>query len=661
MCPTTRPISAGGVLYVIAKNATNVTTTGDGTAATAGAGIAISRVTTNTAAYIDSHSSRGVDAGSLVVAADSNNTVVTVATASPGGSTAEQLLPERQHLDRVAPGWLRERAGRRRSASPARSPSPSLTQKTTAYIAPVGGAPRDRGVEHERADGRVARRSRSTRDRPAAATSSADGSAVGGGSAGVGTAVSVNVADVDTSSYVGNVSITAAKVAVEAIGAAADERRREHVRCDLDVGAGGSASVGVAGSLAVNVVTLNTVASVAPGGTVAVTGGRPGDRGPLQQRQRGEGPARRRRRHDRRHRGDRRTQHRQRHDERRIQDGVDAERSARPCAALGRGRAGDDRGARWGHVARHRDRPGHRDHDVERDHDVGRRHRSTARADRLVLGAANEQASATTTATGEVNAAGAAVGIAIALTFATHVVQATTLRDLTAAGDASFTAIGASATSTTASASATGAPGDGNQPTPGSQITEARAFADNAAPTTGGALPGGGGGSGPGSTPPEPSTPAGTGHRRGRARADRAHMRPPIRRSAESRSRPASSSLTATLNDSATSTATGAPSHPRATGPTTIAAAIAITVADASVRANVGPEPTIHAKALTLSAGVNPTDANGVADSTDRFTTTATAGAGGGGTLGVAGSVAVSTVTLSTSASLLRAQDQPPP
>ena len=95
-------------------------------------------------------------------------------------------------------------------------------------------------------------------------------------------------------------------------------------------------------------------------------------------------------------------------------------------------------------------------------------------------------ASATTTASGSAVGATAAIGVALALTLATHTVESTTHRDVTAAGSVSFQALGGSASEADASASAAGAPGQGEAGSPGpggvdSQVSGERSHADTVA------------------------------------------------------------------------------------------------------------------------------------------------------------------------------------
>ena len=102
----------------------------------------------------------------------------------------------------------------------------------------------------------------------------------------------------------------------------------------------------------------------------------------------------------------------------------------------------------------------------------------------------------TTTATGSTESTGsAAVGIALALTLATHTTTATTTRSITAGGDVSIEAFGQSGSSSAATASAAGAPGSGEAGAPdeggasgdvNSQIAAERDAANNQAAASGG-------------------------------------------------------------------------------------------------------------------------------------------------------------------------------
>ncbi|MHB1243241.1 MAG: beta strand repeat-containing protein, partial [Gaiellaceae bacterium] len=99
-------------------------------------------------------------------------------------------------------------------------------------------------------------------------------------------------------------------------------------------------------------------------------------------------------------------------------------------------------------------------------------------------------ASAVTVGSGDAEGDDAAVGVAIALTFADHDAESTTLRSLTATGAISFQALGSSIASASSTASAAGAPGEGDAGAPAGgvngQIAGERAAADGQAPAGGG-------------------------------------------------------------------------------------------------------------------------------------------------------------------------------
>src|SRR5260221_4268739 len=118
---------------------------------------------------------------------------------------------------------------------------------------------------------------------------------------------------------------------------------------------------------------------------------------------------------------------------------------------------------------------------------------------------ANQSATVTTTATGDVSGGSAAAGVSLALTIANHLVTATTLRNLTSTGSGNllFPANGASSTQANATASSSGAPGAGGGPGPNvtQQANTQRSFGDTVAPA--------GGGSGPAPATPPAQTPDG--------------------------------------------------------------------------------------------------------------------------------------------------------
>ena len=108
-----------------ATNNGTVPTRGDAGAAQAGAGIAIAIVTFQTQAFIDTTGE--VSAASLLVSADSTDTVTTVGSASQGGAEANDEPGARtednaQNSDGELAPW----------PGPSRSPSWTATQRRTS-------------------------------------------------------------------------------------------------------------------------------------------------------------------------------------------------------------------------------------------------------------------------------------------------------------------------------------------------------------------------------------------------------------------------------------------------------------------------------------------------------------------------------------------------
>ena len=87
---------------------------------------------------------------------------------------------------------------------------------------------------------------------------------------GVGVAVAVNSADVTTDAHVSGVTLTTPAVNVEAVTKPAADGATNTFGASATSGAGGAQNVGVAGSVGINVVTLNTTAQLA--GAPVVTG-----------------------------------------------------------------------------------------------------------------------------------------------------------------------------------------------------------------------------------------------------------------------------------------------------------------------------------------------------------------------------------------------------
>ena len=260
-----------GNLSIVAGNTTTVTTTGNATAATAGAGIAIANVTSTTSAIVDG-SAGAITAGSILLAADSNNTVTTTATSSPGGSTANNQSPDARTQTVGNPGGFANTASGSVSVAGALAYS-NLSSTTLAYIAPSSAsgitvtATNPTGATAGTAPIKVHAGS------VASSLVSADGSDVGGTSAGVGVAVAVDLANVVTKAYVNNVTLKGAQTAVEALDQVTTGGAPGTFGATTSSGAGGSSSVGVAGALSVNVVSLDTEATLPVSGLASLGAG----------------------------------------------------------------------------------------------------------------------------------------------------------------------------------------------------------------------------------------------------------------------------------------------------------------------------------------------------------------------------------------------------
>uniref|UniRef100_UPI003221FD7B beta strand repeat-containing protein n=1 Tax=Microbacterium sp. TaxID=51671 RepID=UPI003221FD7B len=634
-------VAAGGDLSLSAKTSTTVHTAADASAATAGAGIATTSATTRTSATIDTTSVLGIVAGgALSLLADSTHALTTTATASPGGATANGTSPSDTTATPERPEGYASTPDGTIGVAGALAFS-NLDQETVAAIGSATPLAVSAGGTGATVDAISS----------GSASAAADGSAVGGSSAGVGVAVAVNLVRAVTSATIGSVAIAAGRVAASATAAPRMPGDTDEYRAAATSGAGGASLVGAAGALALNIASLVTRAAVDAGATIA-------------------GAA---------------------------TDVVLAARSE--SANVARALPGEQAGATTGIGAtvavnivndtaaaavgdgavltgiRDLALTAHTVSPVTTEARGGVAAADVAIATVLALAIANvvtlarlgtgpalvlagaytgtvdQRSPVTTTAAGNADAeSAAAVGIVLALTFADHVVRAELARDVTAAGSITLTATGAVSADTSATSSATGAPGDGDQPTPQAHTSGARAYGDGLAPASG-AAPDGTGGTGPGDDPAPPSTPQGVVTVAAALALTVQHTDVAVAVSGVSLTAQAVA-FDALGNVAATSTATGGPASRGPPSGTTIAAAVAITIADASIRAEVGPSTVITAESLRLTAGTAPQNASQAPDGTHRFSTTATGGAGSGGDLSVAGSVAVSVIVLRTVASL---------
>ena len=257
------PGSRLGALLVSATNTVDSSATGDASSAGGGAGIAIGSVTQTTRAYIDGGVS--VRAASSNVSADADGSAQSSSLASPNGSsgnsdgdsaTDDSPSHRTAHDPADATGNAHTYDG---SVAIAGSLSFSrLSSTTEAYVAGSGG-----GTPSVDTSGAQKIHAGSK----AKSSAKADGRAVDSTGSGVGVAIAVNLADVTTNAHVGTADLRASSIVVEATIPTTAKFLAQSIS-----GAGDGSSYTVAGSLAVSVISISTVAGVDASALVDATG-----------------------------------------------------------------------------------------------------------------------------------------------------------------------------------------------------------------------------------------------------------------------------------------------------------------------------------------------------------------------------------------------------
>ena len=242
----TARLAVSGDLGLSATNAATLTATGDATGATSGAGIAIVNLDQTTESFIDSSNPTATTVGGkLAVTADSDATLAATSKASPGGSTQN---------DKPANDSSRGK-------DQAKTAEGNIGIVGALSVNVVNGATRAHLSGAKVATGQsqtIHAGSKNT------VTATADGSATSSGAVGVGVAVALNLVDLVTEAFLdGGAVLGGTGVVVEAFGPAADKNA---FTATATSGAGGSSNVGVAGSLALNLITTRTLAT-GPGQT----------------------------------------------------------------------------------------------------------------------------------------------------------------------------------------------------------------------------------------------------------------------------------------------------------------------------------------------------------------------------------------------------------
>ncbi len=227
-------------------------TVADASHGTAGGAVAVSVITGNTTASV---ADATVSGSSVNVTAASNRTITTTAMSSPGGSSGSDSSDPNSSGNTLANNDASTGAGQNITVAGAVAVSTD-TGTTSAFLGT--GASVNAGTG-------AATVSASSVD---VVPVTADGEFTQAGTVGVGVAVAINVADrTDTAYITGTVSVTAGSLDVAVL-----EPSPSSFSADATSGVGDSSSVGVAGSLAINVTVLTHEAYLDQNAVLTLTG-----------------------------------------------------------------------------------------------------------------------------------------------------------------------------------------------------------------------------------------------------------------------------------------------------------------------------------------------------------------------------------------------------
>jgi hypothetical protein len=257
-------VASSGAAALNATNTVNATTTADGSAGAAskGASLGVGVVVGTTEASIEGSST--VSGSSITLAATTTNTVVTDVKAADGGAEDDDNAGTQSETQQRL-GNPDDDGGTDDAASTGEGDLGlagalavnDITSATRAFISSTGSISTAGALN-------VTATSTNT------GTAKADGSTVGGGSSGVGVAVAINVADIDSEAYI----IESANIVADAVSVKSLAPSTSTFKAEAISGAGNTDEVGVAGSLAINVVFVDSTATLRDngGGSIAVGG-----------------------------------------------------------------------------------------------------------------------------------------------------------------------------------------------------------------------------------------------------------------------------------------------------------------------------------------------------------------------------------------------------
>ena len=328
---------------------------------------------------------------------------------------------------------------------------------------------------------------------------------------------------------------------------------------------------------------------------------------------------------------------------------ADADRRQEPDAHVERHRRDDHHRRRrrlGGQRQRRPLRPG-RDLALERDHERDDRHRCRHLDRRGRHRSATQTAKVTTTATGADKGGNAGIGLSLALTVANHLVDSQLERNLAATGAISFTADGSSATDSEATASSKGAKGKDDN-TGGNVNDKADKNLQGANSTSNGES---GKDSGKTNTPAaksgdDSSGSGGSSVEVAAAAAITMVTSQSLAQIADGLTVTSGGLVTLSTSANTDGTAKGSGSAVDASS-LNIGAAVGIVLATVTNAAVVGTDATIDSHGLTLAAAMR----NNAGDAKHSFDAEATSGAGKG-KVGIAGSLALTIANVTTNAEI---------
>ncbi|WP_231602494.1 beta strand repeat-containing protein [Neorhodopirellula pilleata] len=260
----TSTLTISGNVNIESVNTIGIQSSVDGGATgTVGATLAVAVVGADTRSYISGSSSIADGADSVTITATTNSTATSSATSTAGGAE-ENTTPGQSKTQKV----LSDPDGDGNTEDKASTGDGDIkfagavavtvvNNDTLAYIDTSGSI----GSE-----GKVTVTSAATDN----ASATASGENTGGGATGVGVAVALNIVHVDSNAYLAG---TGSLKAAETIDVSASLGVVEGFSASATSGAGASDKVGVAGSLAINVVNTNVNAVVKTGATLTLSGG----------------------------------------------------------------------------------------------------------------------------------------------------------------------------------------------------------------------------------------------------------------------------------------------------------------------------------------------------------------------------------------------------